>query len=152
MRPEKWLLNKADVDLEAAERCVDAIESAKEFFQPRHLSKLCSWLNGGINPPGFALSSEAKWEMTENRRPPVAIDFTLSQLESSDRTVFRKVCRASSDHRRVGTGRLKPEYSLPFDLPEVPTIGAWISITRPDSKLHSEDLVVRATGATTFAP
>lgn len=70
------LVRQANVDLEAAERCVDAIESAKEFFQPRHLSKLCSWLNGGINPPGFALASEAKWEMTENRRPPVAIDFT----------------------------------------------------------------------------
>lgn len=41
------------------------------------------------------------------------------------------------------TGRLKPEYSLPFDLPEVPPIGSYISITRPDSELHSEDLVVR---------
>lgn len=41
------------------------------------------------------------------------------------------------------TGRLKPEYSLPFELPEVPAVGAYISITRPDSKLHSEDLVVR---------
>lgn len=69
------IVRQTDVDLEAAERCVDAIEEAKEFFQPGHLSKLCDWLNGGINPVGFALASGAKWEVTENRRPPVAIDF-----------------------------------------------------------------------------
>lgn len=40
-------------------------------------------------------------------------------------------------------GRASPDYSLDFDLPEVPRVGDYISIYRPDSKLHSEDLVVR---------
>jgi hypothetical protein len=29
-------------------------------------------------------------------------------------------------------GRLKPDYSLDFELPEVPRIGDYISIHRPD--------------------
>lgn len=40
-------------------------------------------------------------------------------------------------------GKLKPEYYLNFDLPELPRIGDYISIHRPDKELHSEDLVVR---------
>jgi hypothetical protein len=42
-------------------------------------------------------------------------------------------------------GRQKPDYSLKFDLPEVPKVGSYISITRPDTpEPYSEDLVVRA--------
>lgn len=41
-------------------------------------------------------------------------------------------------------GRLKPEYSLTFELPEVPRVGDYISITRPDTpEPFSEDVVVR---------
>lgn len=40
-------------------------------------------------------------------------------------------------------GRLKPDYSLKFALPAVPNVGDYISIYRPDSKLHTEDVVVR---------
>jgi hypothetical protein len=42
-------------------------------------------------------------------------------------------------------GRRKPDYSLKFDLPEVPKVGSYMSINRPDtSEPYSEDLVVRA--------
>jgi hypothetical protein len=40
-------------------------------------------------------------------------------------------------------GRTKPDYSLHFELPELPKVGDYISVRRPDSELHSEDLVVR---------
>lgn len=40
-------------------------------------------------------------------------------------------------------GRLKPDFSLSFALPTVPRVGDYISIYRPDSKLHTEDVVVR---------
>ncbi|MCJ9721130.1 hypothetical protein MOV66_04475 [Agrobacterium sp. SHOUNA12C] len=41
-------------------------------------------------------------------------------------------------------GRLKPDYSLDFDLPEVPTVGTYISIQRPDKpEPFGEDLIVR---------
>jgi hypothetical protein len=40
-------------------------------------------------------------------------------------------------------GREKPDYSLPFDLPGVPSAGDYISIFRPDSPTHSEDVIVR---------
>lgn len=40
-------------------------------------------------------------------------------------------------------GRVKPEYSLKFSLPEIPRVGDYISIFRPDSKVHTEDVVVR---------
>lgn len=40
-------------------------------------------------------------------------------------------------------GRLSPDYSLPFDLPEVPRPGAYISIYRGNPpQTHSEDLIV----------
>jgi hypothetical protein len=39
--------------------------------------------------------------------------------------------------------RTKPEYSLHFELPELPRIGDYISVYRPDSQFHTEDLVVR---------
>ena len=39
-------------------------------------------------------------------------------------------------------GQKTLDYSLEFDLPEVPQVGSYISIFRPDST-HSEDLVVR---------
>jgi hypothetical protein len=35
-------------------------------------------------------------------------------------------------------GKLKPDYSLDFELPEVPAIGSYISIQRPD---HPEPTV-----------
>ncbi|MET4601086.1 hypothetical protein ABIB90_000537 [Bradyrhizobium sp. JR4.1] len=36
-----------------------------------------------------------------------------------------------------------PEYSLEFDLPEVPKIGSYISINRPDNpEPYSEDMIV----------
>ncbi|TXH81177.1 MAG: hypothetical protein E6Q77_08590 [Rhizobium sp.] len=41
-------------------------------------------------------------------------------------------------------GRLKPDYSLGFDLPEVPGIGDYLSIHRPDKPdPFGEDLIVR---------
>jgi hypothetical protein len=41
-------------------------------------------------------------------------------------------------------GNAKPDYSLLFDLPELPRVGDYISIYRPDKEeLYSEDLVVR---------
>jgi hypothetical protein len=41
-------------------------------------------------------------------------------------------------------GRLSPEYSLLFDLPEVPTVGSYISIHRPDKPTpYGEDLIVQ---------
>ena len=41
-------------------------------------------------------------------------------------------------------GREKPEYSLPFDLPEVPKAGHYISICRLDVREpFGEDLIVR---------
>lgn len=40
-------------------------------------------------------------------------------------------------------GRLKPDFSLKFSLPAVPRVGEYISIFRPDSAPHTEDLVVR---------
>jgi hypothetical protein len=41
-------------------------------------------------------------------------------------------------------GRLKPDYSLEFDLPEVPQPGSYISIQRPDQpEPYGEDLIVQ---------
>jgi hypothetical protein len=41
-------------------------------------------------------------------------------------------------------GRLKPDYSLDFELPEVPKVGSYISIQRPDKpEPYGEDLIVR---------
>ena len=42
-------------------------------------------------------------------------------------------------------GRKKPDYSLDFDLPEIPKIGSYISIRRPDTPegYDDEDLIVR---------
>jgi hypothetical protein len=40
-------------------------------------------------------------------------------------------------------GELKPEYSLDFDLPEIPSPGSYISIQRPNAfGDHGEDLIV----------
>jgi hypothetical protein len=40
-------------------------------------------------------------------------------------------------------GRLKPDYFLEFELPEVPKSGAYISIQRPDEPApYGEDLIV----------
>jgi hypothetical protein len=39
--------------------------------------------------------------------------------------------------------RQKPGFSLSFDLPEIPRVGNYISIYRPDSQTHTEDVVVR---------
>lgn len=42
-------------------------------------------------------------------------------------------------------GQLKVDYSLEFDLPELPRVGDYISIHRPDTPgVFSEDIVVRA--------
>lgn len=41
-------------------------------------------------------------------------------------------------------GKLKPDYSLPFDLPELPRVGDYISVHRPDTPSpFGEDLIVR---------
>jgi hypothetical protein len=40
-------------------------------------------------------------------------------------------------------GRTKPEYSLEFEAPEVPAVGSYLSIARPDTEYHTEDLIVR---------
>lgn len=38
----------------------------------------------------------------------------------------------------------KPEYSLVFELPEVPAVGSYISVNRPDTpQPYGEDLIVR---------
>lgn len=39
--------------------------------------------------------------------------------------------------------RAKPEYSINFALPALPRAGDYISVYRPDSPTHTEDLVVR---------
>ena len=41
-------------------------------------------------------------------------------------------------------GKLKPDYSLDFELPEVPAVGSYVSIQRPDKpKPYGEDVIVR---------
>jgi hypothetical protein len=41
-------------------------------------------------------------------------------------------------------GRLKPDYVLDFELPEVPAVGAYISIQRPEHEAEwGEDVIVR---------
>ena len=41
-------------------------------------------------------------------------------------------------------GCTKPDYSIEFEAPTLPTIGSYLSIHRPDAKHgHTEDLVVR---------
>lgn len=40
-------------------------------------------------------------------------------------------------------GRQKIDYSLVFDLPEIPRVGEYISVTRPDVAPWTEDFVVR---------
>jgi hypothetical protein len=41
-------------------------------------------------------------------------------------------------------GKLKPDYSLNFELPEVPDVGSYISVQRPDQPdPFGEDLIVR---------
>src|SRR5271155_804829 len=40
-------------------------------------------------------------------------------------------------------GRLKPDYSLEFDLPEIPQPGSYVSVQRPDQpEPYGEDLIV----------
>jgi hypothetical protein len=39
-------------------------------------------------------------------------------------------------------GGLEPEFSLVFELPEVPKVGSYISVHRPDIEPHSEDMIV----------
>lgn len=42
------------------------------------------------------------------------------------------------------SGRLKPDYSLPFELPELPRVGDYISVQRPDQpEPWGEDMIVR---------
>lgn len=42
------------------------------------------------------------------------------------------------------SGRLKPDYSLNFDLPELPRVGDYISVQRPDKpEPWGEDMIVR---------
>lgn len=42
-------------------------------------------------------------------------------------------------------GRLKPDYSLDMDLPEIPHVGSYISVQRPDNASPwGEDMIVRA--------
>jgi hypothetical protein len=50
-------------------------------------------------------------------------------------------------------GRLKPGFSAKFELPEVPTIGSYISINRPDERDPiGEDLIVRQVWWRLFHP
>jgi hypothetical protein len=50
-------------------------------------------------------------------------------------------------------GRANPEYSLKFDLPEIPAVGSYISINRPDHRDPlGEDLVVRKVWWRLFHP
>ncbi len=42
------------------------------------------------------------------------------------------------------TGRIKPDYSLKFSVPQVPAVGSYISIQRPNKAApFGEDLIVR---------
>ena len=43
----------------------------------------------------------------------------------------------------VPPGGGDPEYSLQFELPSVPQPGSYISITRPDQQVGTEDFIVR---------
>jgi hypothetical protein len=44
-------------------------------------------------------------------------------------------------------GRLNPDYSLEFELPEVPKVGSYISVHRPDNpEPYSEDMIVKEVG------
>jgi hypothetical protein len=50
-------------------------------------------------------------------------------------------------------GRLKPDYSLKFDLPEVPAVGSYVSINRPDVRDPlGEDMIVRKVWWRLFHP
>jgi hypothetical protein len=41
-------------------------------------------------------------------------------------------------------GKLKPDFEVDFDLPEIPTVGSYISIQRPEHEAEwGEDVVVR---------
>jgi hypothetical protein len=42
-------------------------------------------------------------------------------------------------------GRLKPDYSLDMDVPEIPRVGDYVSVQRPDNpRPWGEDMIVRA--------
>jgi hypothetical protein len=50
-------------------------------------------------------------------------------------------------------GRLKPDFSLKFDLPEIPAVGSYISINRPDERDPlGEDMIVRKVWWRLFHP
>jgi hypothetical protein len=50
-------------------------------------------------------------------------------------------------------GKLKPDYSLHFSLPEVPAVGSYISINRPDHRdPYGEDVIVRQVWWRLFHP
>jgi hypothetical protein len=60
---------------------------------------------------------------------------------SATRNGETKVTKVNILVREVG--KLNPEYSLDFDLPEVPSPGSYISIQRPNAFAeHGEDLIV----------
>ncbi|MBB3900116.1 hypothetical protein [Roseococcus suduntuyensis] len=41
-------------------------------------------------------------------------------------------------------GRLSPDYSIDFDLPQIPAVGDYLSVQRPDTPdPYGEDLIVR---------
>ena len=42
-----------------------------------------------------------------------------------------------------GRGSKKPSFSLDFNLPQVPSVGDYISIQRPDVDPYCEDVIVR---------
>ncbi|WP_448662815.1 hypothetical protein ACG3SL_19570 [Sphingomonas sp. CJ20] len=51
------------------------------------------------------------------------------------------------------TGRLKPDYSLGFEAPELPREGDYLSIQRPDKRRpYSEDMIVRRVWWRLFHP
>ena len=52
--------------------------------------------------------------------------------------------------RKAGSEELN--YSLPFELSEIPRAGDYISIFREDSSTHSEDLIVRHVWWHLFSP
>jgi hypothetical protein len=53
-----------------------------------------------------------------------------------------KMTRVTVVVREVG--RLNPDYLLAFELPEVPKVGSYISIHRPDNpEPYSEDMIVK---------
>lgn len=67
-----------------------------------------------------------------------APDGLLFRRHLVNESTMTKICLVVRE-----VGRLKPEYSLEFDVPEIPQLGSYISIQRPDEpEPYGEDMIV----------